>query len=174
MTVACSMASFWVLLSGAPWRDQPETYGPRITCYNRFVRWRRAGVWDQIMDALAAGHDAAVQMIDTSVVRVHRHGALYRVQQSPRDGSLAGLTSKNLRWWTPMACWSISLLRRVKRMTIRCVRFFSAPCFHKRCYSRIVDTTRTGSSQPFDRSTLRGTGPSFPVAWQAMMGGRRG
>ena len=61
---------FWVLRSGAPWRDLPEVYGPRTTCYNRFVRWRRAGVWDQIMDALAAGHDAAVQMIDTSVVRV--------------------------------------------------------------------------------------------------------
>ena len=57
---------FWVLRSGAPWRDLPEVYGPRTTCYNRFVRWRRAGVWDQIMDALAAGHDAAVQMIDTS------------------------------------------------------------------------------------------------------------
>jgi hypothetical protein len=28
----------------------------------------RAGVWDRIMNALAAGHDAAVQMIDTSVV----------------------------------------------------------------------------------------------------------
>jgi transposase len=66
---------FWVLRSGAPWRDLPETYGPRTTCYNRFVRWRQAGVWDQIMDALAAGHDAAVQMIDTSVVRVHQHGA---------------------------------------------------------------------------------------------------
>ncbi len=66
---------FWVLRSGAPWRDPPETYGPRTTCYNRFVRWRRAGVWDQIMDAPAAGHDAAVQMIDTSVVRVHQHGA---------------------------------------------------------------------------------------------------
>jgi len=66
---------FWVLRSGAPWRDLPETYGPRTTCYNRFVRWRRAGVWDQIMDALATGHDAAVQMIDTSVVRVHQHGA---------------------------------------------------------------------------------------------------
>src|SRR3982074_1306718 len=66
---------FWVLRSGAPWRDLPETYGPRTTCYNRFVRWRRAGVGDQIMDALAAGHDAAVQMIDTSVVRVHQHGA---------------------------------------------------------------------------------------------------
>lgn len=28
---------FWVLRSGAPWRDLPETYGPRTTCYNRFV-----------------------------------------------------------------------------------------------------------------------------------------
>jgi len=26
-------------------------------------------------DALAADHDAVVQMIDTSVVRVHQHGA---------------------------------------------------------------------------------------------------
>ena len=43
-------------------------------CYNRFVRWRRAGVWGRIMDALAAAHDAAVQMIDTSV-RVHQHAA---------------------------------------------------------------------------------------------------
>ena len=24
---------FWVLRSGAPWRDLPETYGPRTTCY---------------------------------------------------------------------------------------------------------------------------------------------
>jgi transposase len=40
-----------------------------------FVRWRRAGVWGRIMDALAAAHDAAVQMIDTSIVRVHQHAA---------------------------------------------------------------------------------------------------
>jgi transposase len=49
---------FWVLRSGAPWRDLPETFGPYTTCYNRFVRWGRAGVWDQIMDALAATHNA--------------------------------------------------------------------------------------------------------------------
>ena len=66
---------FSVLRSGAPWRDLPATYGPRTTSYNRFVRWRRAGVWDQIMDALAVTHDTAVQMIDTSVVRLHQHGA---------------------------------------------------------------------------------------------------
>jgi transposase len=28
---------FWVLRSGAPWRDLLETFGPYTTCYNRFV-----------------------------------------------------------------------------------------------------------------------------------------
>ena len=68
---------FWVLRSGAPLRDLPKSYGPHTTCYNRFVRWRQAGVWDQIMDALAVAHNAAVQMIDTSIVRVHQHGACF-------------------------------------------------------------------------------------------------
>jgi Putative transposase of IS4/5 family (DUF4096) len=40
--------------NGAPWRDLPDCYGPCTTCYNRFVRWRRAEVWGRIMDALAA------------------------------------------------------------------------------------------------------------------------
>ena len=86
---------FWVLRSGAPWRDLPENYGPYTTCYNRFVRWRQAGIWDQIMDALAAGHDAAVQMIDTSVVRVHQHGArIADNNQQDMGRSRGGLTSK--------------------------------------------------------------------------------
>jgi len=43
---------FRVLRSSAPRRDLPERFGPYTTCYNGFVRWRRAVVWDQIMDAL--------------------------------------------------------------------------------------------------------------------------
>jgi transposase len=66
---------FWVLRSGAPWRDLPERYGPRTTCYNRFVRWRKAGVWDRLMGAITKAHDGKVQMIDTSIVRVHQQGA---------------------------------------------------------------------------------------------------
>jgi len=86
---------FWVLRSGAPWRDLPESYGPHTTCYNRFVRWGRAGVWDQIMDALAATHDAAVQMIDTSIVRVHQHGSCIAGNKEQHMGrSRGGLTSK--------------------------------------------------------------------------------
>src|SRR3954452_23984093 len=26
---------FWMLRSGAPWRDLPENFGPYTTCYNR-------------------------------------------------------------------------------------------------------------------------------------------
>jgi transposase len=29
---------FWILRSGAPWRDLPKAFGPYTTCYNRFVR----------------------------------------------------------------------------------------------------------------------------------------
>jgi transposase len=61
-----------VLRSGAPWRDLPDAFGPYTTCYNRFVSWRWGGVWSRIIDALAAARDAAVQMIDTSIIRVHR------------------------------------------------------------------------------------------------------
>ena len=43
---------FWVLRSGAPWRDLPECCGPYTTCYNRFSRWRRAGIWDNILTAM--------------------------------------------------------------------------------------------------------------------------
>jgi len=31
----------WVLRSGAMRRGRPDRYGPRTTCYNRFVRWRK-------------------------------------------------------------------------------------------------------------------------------------
>ena len=85
----------WVLRSGVPWRDLPESYGPPTTCYNRFVRWRQAGVWDRLMNALAAGQDAAVQMIDTSVVRVHQHGSCIAGNAEQHMGrSRGGLTSK--------------------------------------------------------------------------------
>jgi transposase len=86
---------FWVLRSGAPWRDLPNTFGPYTTCYNRFVRWRRAGVWSRLMNELAGAHDAAVQMIDTSIVRVHQHGAcITRNRRQSMGRSRGGLTSK--------------------------------------------------------------------------------
>src|SRR6478735_8749058 len=66
---------FWVLRSGAPWRDLPERYGPRTTCYNRFVRLRKAGVWHRLMDAITVAHASDIQMIDSTSVRVHQQAA---------------------------------------------------------------------------------------------------
>lgn len=66
---------FWVLRAGAPWRDMPERYGPYTTAYNRFNRWRKAGIWDRLMDAIVQAHDGKVQMIDSSIVRVHQHAS---------------------------------------------------------------------------------------------------
>jgi transposase len=60
-----------------------------------FVRWRRAGVWTRIMNALAATHDAAVQMIDTSIIRVYQHAAcIARNKKQSMGRSRGGLTSK--------------------------------------------------------------------------------
>jgi len=87
---------FWVLRSGAPWRDLPERYGPRTTCYNRFVRWRKAGVWDRMMDAITAAHDGDIQMIDSTSVRAHQQAAT--AKKGDRDHCLGrsrgGLTTK--------------------------------------------------------------------------------
>lgn len=66
---------YWRLRTGSPWADIPERYGPATTCYNRFVRWRRAGVWDRLFAAVAAAYAGDVQMIDSSSIRVHQHGA---------------------------------------------------------------------------------------------------
>lgn len=78
---------FWILRSGAPWRDLPAAFGPYTTCYNGFVRRRRAGVWGCIVEALAAAHDAATQMIDTSILSVHQHGACI-ARNPPIDGKV--------------------------------------------------------------------------------------
>jgi transposase len=66
---------FYILRAGCPWRDLPERYGPYTTVYNRFNRWRKAGIWDRLMDAIVRAHDGKVQMIDSSIVRVHQHAS---------------------------------------------------------------------------------------------------
>jgi hypothetical protein len=75
MTVACSMASFGCcvqLRHGAACR-RSTVPAPLVTIAS--FGGGGLGVWDRIMDAQAVGHNAAVRMIDTSVVRVHQHGA---------------------------------------------------------------------------------------------------
>ena len=78
---------FWRLRAGTPWCEIPERYGPPTTCYNRFVRWRKLGVWDRIFEAITAAYDGDLQMIDSSSIRVHQHGANAKrgASKPPRD-----------------------------------------------------------------------------------------
>jgi len=63
---------FYILRTGAPWRDLPERYGPRTTVYNRYARWARRGVWKTIFDALAQKNEDSLFFIDSSIVKAHR------------------------------------------------------------------------------------------------------
>ena len=43
----------WVHTSGASWRDLPkEEFGPWQTIYDRYNRWRKEGLWQQIAELL--------------------------------------------------------------------------------------------------------------------------
>ena len=42
----------WVMRTGAAWRDLPARFGPWETVHGRYQRWRKAGLWQQILDAL--------------------------------------------------------------------------------------------------------------------------
>lgn len=102
---------FWRLRTGSPWADIPERYGPATTCYNRFVRWRKAGIWDKLLAAVSQAYNGKVQMIDSSVVRVHQHAANGEkkvVEVVAWAVPAAGLRPKSTRSSTPAASRSRS------------------------------------------------------------------
>ncbi|MGA7425602.1 MAG: IS5 family transposase [Rhodoplanes sp.] len=70
-------AVFWVMRTGAPWRDLPDELGNWNSIFRQFRRWADSGVWDVILEALAGSgmSDAALQMIDATVIRAHHCSA---------------------------------------------------------------------------------------------------
>ena len=71
----------WKLGTGAQWRDLPERYGPWQTVYDRFVRWRRDGTFDRILDRLRLQLDEEGRIdlgtwcVDGTIVRASRSAA---------------------------------------------------------------------------------------------------
>ena len=66
----------FVIRNGLRWRDAPKEYGPHKTIYNRFIRWSRLGVFNQIFAALAAkGGKSDRLMIDATHLKAHRTAA---------------------------------------------------------------------------------------------------
>ena len=81
-----------VLKSDCRWFDCPPEYGPPTTIYNRFVRWARRGVWENLFRELAGnGLSTDTQMMDSTHVKAHRSAAgahdeasVVRLVDSPR------------------------------------------------------------------------------------------
>ena len=97
-------AIFWVLRSGAPWRDLPADAGVCWkTAASRFYRWTASGVWQKVLDELQRGADQqcgidwAKHFVDGSFARAHQHaaGASGSCQEDEALGrSRGGFTSK--------------------------------------------------------------------------------
>lgn len=87
---------FWILGTGAPWRDLPDRYGPWQTVYDHFRKWRKCGVFNRIVEALQvkldnAGHiDWELWCVDGSSVRAARAAA-------GADKKVSGVTPTNQR-----------------------------------------------------------------------------
>jgi putative transposase len=86
-------AIVFVIRNGLRWRDAPKEYGPHKTIYNRFIRWRRLGVFNKIF---AAGKPERI-MIDATHLKAHRTAASR--PRSRRDGSASKPTSNSRKNW---------------------------------------------------------------------------
>jgi transposase len=72
---------FWMLNSGASWRDLPERYGPWQTVYDRFRHWQKQGVVERILQALRLKLDEqgliepTTWHIDATMIKAHKAAA---------------------------------------------------------------------------------------------------
>lgn len=70
----------WKFRTGSPWRDLPERFGKWNTVYKNFDAWAKDGTWGRVLERVQALADADgdldwVTSIDSTIVRVHQHGA---------------------------------------------------------------------------------------------------
>ncbi len=99
-------AVFWILRTGAPWRDLPSSYGKWGTVYQRFRRWREKGIWEKILEALMEEPDYEWLIIDASYIKVPPHAAGAQGGNQDRSRTKGGSIPKFTLPWIPLVCRS--------------------------------------------------------------------
>ena len=66
-------AVLWIARTGSPWRDLPPTFGNWNTVFKRYRDWVKAGVFRRIFDAVSDDPDMEFDMVDATIVKVHRN-----------------------------------------------------------------------------------------------------
>lgn len=110
---------FWILRTGAPWRDLPPVYGKWGTVHQRFRRWRDGGVWEKVLEQLIDDPDYEWLMIDAGHIKVHPHAAGAVGGNQGMGKTKGGLTPKYILPWMRMVCQSELLLQQVPIMILR-------------------------------------------------------
>ena len=106
-------AVFWILRTGAPWRDLPVSYGDWKNTHRRFCRWRDRGVWEALLEQLIDDPDFEWLMIDASHCKVHPHAAGARGGNQGMSRTKGGSTPRYIWPWMRMVCRSESLLQKL-------------------------------------------------------------
>ena len=66
-------AVFWKLRTGAPWRDLPTEFGSHSTVFNKFNRWSKQGIWQNLFIKIRGELDNEWNFIDSTIVKAHQH-----------------------------------------------------------------------------------------------------
>ena len=106
-------AVFWILRTGAPWRDLPPDYGDWKNVHRRFCRWRDANEWERLLEILIDEPDLEWLMIDASHVKCHPHAAGAVGGNQDMERTKGGSTPKFTWPWMRLVCRSESLSQRV-------------------------------------------------------------
>lgn len=69
---------FWIVHTGAPWRDLPERFGPWQTVYHHFARWRRRGMREWRWTTAPLNHDST-NPVPRKLLRLRHSQALRRL-----------------------------------------------------------------------------------------------
>lgn len=89
----------YVLRVGCRWCDCPAVYGPPTTIYNRFNRWSKAGIWQEMFARLVALDRTEMQSIDSTSSKAHRcsAGAKGGPRRRRSDAAAADARAKSMR-----------------------------------------------------------------------------
>lgn len=115
-------AIFWILRTGAPWRDLPPDYGDWKNTHRRFCRWRDKGIWSDVLETVIDEPDFEWLMIDASHIKVHPHAAGAVGGNQDMERTKGGSTPRYIWPWIRLVCPSDFLSQRVPQRIVELQR----------------------------------------------------